>query len=200
MIMPKSNGKCYVNHEKKKFWIDIPKCASKTISFHLFNEQGYVDGNFLQDKKIQEYECSAVIRDPVERWYAGALEICYHYKIRWPDDEAMFNHRFDYFNFRNFEERENEHLNPQSSFFDELNLDNVHFILLDENFERNVKSYYDIKGDLHHANKTVESQIKKKISQDYIWEIYTDDSFQDKLREYYKKDYELIDYIMERNA
>jgi hypothetical protein len=73
-------GMCFVNHKLKKFYINIPKCATnwgKNI-FNLkleWEESNYLDTNLIE----QGYEAIVFLRDPIDRWISGMAEYVSRY-------------------------------------------------------------------------------------------------------------------------
>lgn len=194
MIDEKPIGKCYVNDSLSKFWIDVPKNASKTISQNLWN-QGWRDGDFTKEENIaNSYEPSVVLRDPIARWLSGSLEISFHMYHYYDYDIAKFIERFEFFDFRNFEKRNNIHLLKYADLIGNLDRSKIHYFFLDDlNFDSKVKAYFNITTDLKYINKTETNERKNEILP-YIAEIYNEPGFVDKLLEYYSDDYVLIDY------
>lgn len=191
-MIKKPVGKCYVNHELKKFWIEVPKNGSKTISHHIWS-QGWVDGDFMNDD-LEGYEPSIVLRDPLQRWLSGSLEISFQLYHYFNYDIKKFKERFYNFDFRNFEIRENIHLLKYTDLIGTLDKSNIkYFFLEDPEFETKIKEYYNIEDELYYVDRTDTNTRKEEIFS-YIKNIYDEPGFVDKLNEFYKEDYELIQY------
>lgn len=184
-------GNCFYEHSQKRLWIDIPKNASKSISQHLRFKLKWKHGNYVKDN-IFDYESIIVVRDPIQRWKGSTIEVCFHH---------LFHNKYSFENFETWLERKNWknfdrigdlHHKPISWFCDNR-LSNKKYIAMDKNFNQTVESIFGIK-DLVTLNTTADNKYKKQV-EPYIDEILSDESFLNKLKEYYKEDIELFETI-----
>jgi hypothetical protein len=179
-------GNCFYKHDEKKMWIEIPKNASKSISHHLLRMK-WKNGNYIEDKTY-DYEAIIVVRDVIDRWKGSTLEICYHHAFHNKFDLSKFEPWFFSRDWKNFVKRGDIHHQPLSYFC--KNLTNPHYIAMDSNFDENVKNSLGI-TNLKTINSTKENTEKLKLKP-YVDELLTDQSFLEKLYDYYKEDQELF--------
>jgi hypothetical protein len=191
-MIHKFQGNCYVHNNSKKLWIEIPKNASKTISYHLYKSPNWRNGNYIKEG-LYDYSHYAIIRDPIKRWERSTLEICMHYLHYTKYDYISFDRWFKAKDWKNFDKMGNIHYFKMD--FYTHGLDNVKWISLDDaNFEENVRSIFEIEEKLMKINSTEENEFKKSI-ENYINEILSDSEFIQKLKDYYADDYAILDSI-----
>ena len=187
-------GKCFVNHDSKKIWIEIPKNASKTVSHHLFRSRLWKNGNYIHDD-LFDYKSYAVIRDPIQRWKGSTIELASHHMLHNKNNYGLLPQWFENRNLKNFSFVNDIHHRKMEYFVDGLK--NVTWVAMDKNFEQSIKYNLDIKEDLVKLNCTKENEVKKRIVP-YVEKILSDEDFVAKLKQYYKEDIDLFESIKQK--
>lgn len=182
-------GNCYFNHSKKRVWIDIPKNASKTIGHHLRRSKDWKNGNYIEEG-IYSYNAYAVIRDPIKRWRGSTIEIAFHHLQYNNFNYDLLPEWFMHKDWKNFEKRHDLHHLTVDYFT--KGLENITWIPLNRNFEELVKTYLEIEEPLEWMNSTEENEHKKRI-EPYVDELLDDSAFISKLKDYYRRDFEIFE-------
>lgn len=185
-------GNCLYNHSQKKMWLDIPKNASKSISYHLLN-MGWKNGNYIDDE-IYDYQTFIIVRDVLDRWKGSTIEICYHHVQYNLFDFTDFGKWFKENNWKEFDKNIDLH-HQKLSFFNE-GLSNIKYIAMDRNFEYNVKNNMNIQDDIIQRNSTIENEHKLKIKP-YVDELLSDETFRNKIYDFYEDDQRIFNLTKE---
>lgn len=179
-------GKGLCSPEKTHFWLNIPKCASNTVSYYLIKNQ-WKKSHVTENKYEKIYVC---LRDPIERWKASTIELCYHHLIMHKNGFDDFEQWFKKRNFSNFDKNVDLHHVRQVDFLYFCDLPKCEFVYMDEHFDKKIKSIFDIQEVMVKKNTTKENDLKIK-AEPYVASLMTD-SFIKKLKDFYHLDYELI--------
>ena len=143
-------GKCLVGNVDQQYWINIPKNASNSISYHLLTQKKWKDGNWLIDTDIKNFQGVVVLKDPLDRWRGSTLELCYHFIER--NDWKIDNFDFWFYkkNFFEFDRSLDLHHVRQVDFLQALDCDKLKFVYIDTNFEQNIRflAKYFFRSDL----------------------------------------------------
>lgn len=182
-------GKGLVNPERTLFWLNIPKCASNTVSYHLLRKQW--KSATIHDAIYQKvYVC---LRDPVQRWKAATLELCYHHLLVHTQGLKDFDTWFYQRDFKNFDRNLDMHHVRQIDYLHYCDLSKCEFLYIDDSFSDKLAKTFDISEEITTKNITQKNDYKKQIKC-YVDEIMTKD-FVNHLTYFYKSDYELINKV-----
>lgn len=187
------NGNCLYNHPQRKMWVDVPKCASKSISKSLMNIQ-WLSGNYVEDN-IYDYNSVVVVRDVLDRWKGSTLEICYHHIQYNYYDLSNFESWFYDKDWKNFVVLNDIH-HYEISFFTK-GLQNIDYVAMDDKFEERLKQKLGITS-LSSVNRTKDNEYKVKVKQ-YVDDLLSDDAFVNKIYEYYKTDQDTFEKAKKQN-
>lgn len=187
-------GKCLASDLERKYWINIPKNASNSISFHLLRQKQWRDSNWLTDTKIIDYHGVVVLRDPISRWQGSTLELCYHYLERSHWSTENFNEWFKKRNFFEFDRNLDLHHVRQIDFLHSLELDTLKFVYMNCEFETSICKSLDISPPLKKINISSENAYKKLVKS-HVEELLENHELVEKIREFYQDDYDLIKMI-----
>lgn len=200
-------------------YVPITKVASTYLrralparSFDLYNWCWYqssdqppnqIDMNFL-----------VMLRDPVQRWISGATEFWSRCRPQqnWQDMDFLSS-LFDQIEF-------DVHTLPQSDFLTEINLDKTTWLLMGQEVaahhwfsdhsidlraveiqERNLGNarpqvYFDTNGERCNDNSAAEISIHSALIQRAIYDyINANSDCREKIKQYYRKDYDLISSV-----
>ena len=196
--------KLIISGDKSSFYISIPKNASKTCGRIILDTRA--ECNWEEKRVISDHELIqgsngfAVIRDPIERWVGSSLELIKHRLEHYTYEETM-NGWFSIDRFKNIENWFDIHYYPQINHFINCDIRNIDFIFLNKNFNNNLEKYLNNNlgisrnitvSELNSSKK--ENDIRFKI-RPMIEEILEDSKFKEKLLDFYKQDYELIEIL-----
>lgn len=182
-------GKGLANPEKTQFWLNIPKCASNTVSHHLLRKQ-WKKATIHDAKYETVYVC---LRDPVERWKAATLELCYHHLLVHKQGLQDFDSWFESRDFENFDRNLDMHHVRQVDYLYYCNLSKCKFLYIDNRFNENLAKTFGINEEIATKNSTKENDYKKQIKC-YVNGLMTVD-FVKHLTKFYEDDYELINKV-----
>lgn len=189
-------GRCLVDHDKKMFWINIPKNASNSVSYHLIRQMKWKDDHFINNPAIRKYRGLGVVREPLKRWHSCTLELCFHFFQYHRDDHDLikFKDWFAHKNFENFDKNLDIHHIPQSAHL-EADFANLTLIAMeDPYFETKVANFFNISGDLVKRNVTVTND-QKLVALQYVDRLMTDAMIQ-KLKNFYANDIKIHQQIL----
>ena len=195
------NDSDWIEENKKILFFGIQKNASTSIRKYLnlntrLNHKKLIDGEYESYKKI------VVIREPIERFASGYLEIIYRAK-KFRKHQARnkkfyktpeFDKKIEYF----IEECEKDffdgHIRPQNtSLFFQLDITNGHIINF-HNIENDLKKYNLIEEnfEINILNKSKNNKYKEKILQ--LLKERSD--LKNKLKVLYKKDFDIYNKML----
>ena len=180
------DGKTYV-------YLNIPKNASSFIKAAWDPSESR---NILKDQFPEDTEYVISIRDPFERWISGFAQdqignTDEHKVKQWEDV------------IENIDRDHNEHLRPQVSFFQDLELKHITYFLVNDNLEQNIKHWAKGRVDideqklyngfnLNQYNQSVNDPEKMKVINWLRLEISLDPSRKQTIQEFYQDDYKFI--------
>lgn len=175
----------------KQFWVNIPKNASNSMSAYL-QDKNWQDANYHINKEIRRTAMNHVIlRDPVERWRKCITEICYidrpgKYIKKWFQDR-----RKDFISVGVFYDL---HLVRQADHIIDLDWRRTKFYNCDSTLAANILNEFNNEGIFPEENVTDNIKIKKSIL-NWVDELLTD-SLKEKIQDFYRLDYELINKVI----
>ena len=205
-----SNWYCYVS---------IPKVASSYLKlalpghvFDIWNWQWYEKSGEVPSKQIVKY--IIVLRDPIERWITGAVE--YWHRI-YPNRNWMTQDLHDIFAQIEFD----KHTRPQSDFVHLVDLDRTIWLWMGldidisqwfinqgisltfvPDHEKNIgrkrsKVYFDRRGNQVQKNMSdvIEGPDIQMIYNQLKSSIESNTLYQQQIKNFYKKDYNLIQSV-----
>jgi hypothetical protein len=184
-------GTCMSHHDSHLMYINIPKNASSWTKPNL-KDWGWQFYNFYKDQV--EKTAIVVLRDPMERWVSGIAEYLtlYHPTIGAPFHETA-ELIFDRVCF-------DDHTERQIRFLDGIRTSDCIFLQCDENYrakfgqlltEHGMPNRYQNYEYQHTSEKCPIRSRHKRIFAEYI----KDTKYYDKVRDYYKEDYKLINSV-----
>jgi hypothetical protein len=183
-------GDCLINHSRKIYYVNIPKCASSWMKSYIeaLRSTGEVwDNSIFTEEPLKEYQAMIFLRDPVKRWLStcpGVNRMTEEYFINSLPGE------FD--NLKSW--MHDEHSAPQVDFIAGLDLTNAIFFYCDKNLSANVNRFLN-------TNLTVEPQNVQPNDEKHklgkaTWQSYFDkEIYLNKFKNAYKKDYDLINQV-----
>ena len=181
----------------RQCYINIPKNASSFLR-HYFKDTGWkhmhVGMNMDIDTNI------IVLRDPIERWITGIAQHITtnilgenfgstHYLEQ--TNELVEKLIFDQIVF-------DDHTEQQSWFLEPFDLTNSVFFYCNSDLSKNLDSYFGSIGtDFHLTNKPYVNVSQEQFDNANLVEhfkklVYNNEHYQDKLRSYFVRDYDLI--------
>ena len=196
-----SFGTCYVANEQSWMYIPIEKNVSKIVR-SMCQTQGFGEHNFHQ-LNLYNVPSLVILRDPLERWVSGLVEylLLVDINVRQPlnnlerlkispeivREQIVFD----------------AHTFPQSWFLQGL-ASRRDFILFDESkksqFVEIVSKYFSQKGlvtkpSIDYAYQPPVSDQKRELTKFYNDLLNNDQSFKEKIKNFYAQDYDLIDSV-----
>lgn len=188
-------GKCLVSDQECKFWVNIPKNASNSVSYHLLRQKRWYDDNWFNNPKILKYKGIVVLRDPLSRWKGSTLELCYHHieRNQWKTDN--FEEWFEKRNFFNFDKNLDLHHVRQVDFLRGLDLDQLTFVYVDDYFEKEICRVLDIASPLKQINIASQNKYKMLI-EPYVTQMLENTELLEKIKNFYEDDYSLLSKLM----
>jgi hypothetical protein len=194
-------GTCHTSPESPWVWINIPKNASsftQTLFAHqlLWSNYNYFDFDMSSKTPI------VVLRDPVERWISGIAEYInlYHENFDWTKvDNQMFDWIFDRVSF-------DDHTESQVYFLQGLDLQKTVWFKCDNNYENKLIMWMEAVGLVQHGFKvpdcvrefeylTSSDAHKQKTKDFFNRAVVSNPGYLRKLKEYFKRDYDLIGMV-----
>jgi len=188
-------GDCMVNHHRKLFLVNIPKCASSWVKEYLAllgdtPENTWVGGNFLIDD-LDDYQPLVILRDPVSRWIS-------HCPLGQNLYDLIREYETDTFFFTNLRSTiyKDEHTAPQTDFIRGVRLSKAIYFLADENlskkFERYIVSQRFSRVDLpDYVNRSPDDA--DTLQRKNIWrDLLSVAKYRQQFEEVYVRDYDLI--------
>jgi hypothetical protein len=163
-------GDCSINHHRKLFIVNIPKCASSWVKEYTSllgdtPDNTWVGGNFTTDN-LDDYQPIIVLRDPVSRWIS-------HSPIGNGLYDMIRDYETDSFFFINLHKSlyQDEHTAPQTDFIKGLNLNNAIYFLADKHLTQKFENYIigqmfpkvDIPDYVNRSPDDVDTLQKKNI-------------------------------------
>jgi len=164
------------------FYFSIPKVCSSSLSYMKAQQGPDTIEKWNPDRKEKPV---IIVRDPISRWLSGTLEFMSKFSIL--DMEAFLNQEVYDIGF-------DRHTAPQSWFLP-YNLDWGRL----EIFYYSPTVLTELQALGHFPGMTVEyrnitSGNDKKEIFPRLAELFADKDFQDRIRDFYRRDYELITF------
>jgi hypothetical protein len=197
-------GECHYNKEIKNIYINIPKNASCNIRNAIVNS-GLVGTNLLQSTIFPEYESVVVVlRDPVDRWISGIttylnLGIAGEFLV---DDllQSLKNNNKWFFEILFDRVSFDDHSERQSYFLQPFDLSNAYYFYIEnkDKLEYQLTQFYAGEG----VQIKFEAWARNECKHDPIDQFFTaflfdhkNKKYKDKLIDYFKDDYKIINSV-----
>jgi hypothetical protein len=187
-------GACMTTLDENLMYVQIPKNASSWTKPNL-TDLGWADFNYHYDNFYKKH-AMVVLRDPVDRWLSGVCEYfaLYHNDINIDElNKSFYDLIMDQIAL-------DDHTERQYLFIEGLNYKNITFFLCDTNYRIDFSNFLkqqDVDNKYsryEYQHTTAGSDIRskfKKIFQPLLFES----KYLDKIKNFYKKDYELINSV-----
>lgn len=187
-------GMCFISHNLKKFYINIPKNATNWGKAAMKNLK-WVQGNYHRDKLIKKgYEAIVILRDPMDRWFSGIAEYSSRYNIKLHTSQLndlalkLLTDRVAF----------DEHTEEQSMFLDSINSDTTTWFKfepeLNQNFADYVRRVLGIENNLQGIDpKYTSSGMKAKVRA-WLEECLTEENYKS-LNKFYEVDQDLYNNV-----
>ena len=169
-------GACYVNHDLKKFYVNIPKCASNWGK-HAFKYSFKWESSNYHDAELlnQGYTAIVFLRDPIDRWTSGMAE----YIDRYGYDVKSFTHQLEKqqlaLDIINKTVTFDEHTAEQIMFLERLDTDTTTWFCTEGDLNQNVADYLRKElgiennlSELKPAYTSIENKCKHKNKQWFL--------------------------------
>lgn len=157
---------CFVNHDLKKFYINIPKCATNWGKAAFGRRLKWKQANYHDAKLLKRgYTAIVFLRDPVDRWTSGMAE----YISRYGYNSSMFIQQLEkqplVGELINKTVAFDEHTVEQITFLEGLDTDTTTWFRVESDLNQNVADYVrrelGIKNELSGFNETYTSTGNK---------------------------------------
>jgi len=188
-------GQCYLEPNARLAYINIPKNASSWTKQQLPNWQ-FV--NYFK-QSTTDWKYIVALRDPIERWISGIVQYFFEYNID-PDfnNTAFCNLIFDRIAF-------DDHTERQILFIQDIPIEKTTFIKCDKNYSTNFidllrSNGIDIKNEIVQINTTTQNAKKIELKELILARLKLNTSYEENLRKYYERDYELFNWVQFFNA
>lgn len=178
----------------KHCYINIPKNASSFLR-ETFKDTGWKHMHLGMNMDIDA--TVVVLRDPIERWITGIAQHITsnilgenfgstHYLEN--DNELVQRLIFDQVVF-------DDHTEQQSWFLEPFDLDRAVFFYCDSNLSKNLDAYFDgvfQLGTKPYVNTSQDQFDNANLVEHFKKLVYNNKDYQDRLRSYFVRDYNLI--------
>jgi hypothetical protein len=192
-------GNCYcqTNVNNSCMYVPIPKNASQFTRSKL-NQLGFTKSNYHRNPQ-HTGPILVALREPLDRWITGAVEYLYQ---KYSDPlQSVINHEeqflYDQFGV-------DEHTVRQIQFLQGLDTDNITFICIDGNYEKNLIHFCEhtlgisrnsidftrLKWQWQWRNKSVDSSVKIALKKLVVEKI--NKNYQHLLLKYLQPDYQVF--------
>lgn len=182
-------GECMSKPNTDLMYINIPKNASTWIKSALasLNWEHY---NYHTDHLNKS--SIVVLKDPVERWLSGIAEYMYlyHKNINISNlTDAFFDIIFDRVSF-------DDHTEKQILFVENIDLNTCTFFQCNSNLKDSLGHFlnHDF-SDYPNKHVTNHDPIRSKFREIFLQALNNNSKYQQQLKSYYEKDYNLINSV-----
>jgi len=188
------------------FYVNIPKNAS-SFANNLLEKSDWTSAEI--GRKNVDFtpvnDVVVILRDPIERWISGISQYIKGYILNLDVTPSIFLQNYNNVVERILFDQPNmfdDHVWPQHCFFENV-LPNVKrtYFYVNENLELNLKTKLILKDvdsgslDYHKSSDDEELKILTEFFSNKVYPPTGDSKLYEKLKEIYKKDYELIDSV-----
>lgn len=179
-------GECWGNDTENICYVNIPKCATSYIKGIL---QGCGGVWYHSEHLLDKPEYLIVLRNPIERWCSGIAQYQFD------------TDNFDITNEEVFEEITfDDHTDLQTYFLQGVDLTRGTFIFMDEHFGKNIKEWVKSKSfrtdvDVTKPINVSKDDVRETIKNKYLDLLEREPKYVDRLLEYFKPDYDLINSV-----
>jgi hypothetical protein len=199
-------GMCFPDHKLKKFWVNIPKCATNWGKSWAKKNKLRISNYHSEQLLEKGYQPIVFLRDPVDRWYTGMAEWIHRYGIFNPNytpTEEVLSVLLERVAF-------DEHTEEQVVFLENIDTNNAVFFRVDDNLSNNFKHYceHELNQDpnLVLVQKSYSATGKKKVFKERLKECLTNSIYNNnlngkkevcelRLKNYYELDYQLYNSV-----
>lgn len=155
-------GACFANHDLKKFYINIPKCASNWGKFVFKHNLKWESTNYHDAKLLKQgYTAIVFLRNPIDRWASGMAE----YIDRYGYNVKSFTHQLEKqqlaLDIINKTAAFDEHTVEQITFLEDLDTDATTWFSIESDLNQNVADY--VRRELGIENDISELPIIENI-------------------------------------
>ena len=204
-------GSGFLSPDNKSFYINVPKNASSFVSDWLHKSEwtsATVGGWGTTWEQIDSI--IIVLRDPIDRWITGISQYIKSYlldsvigelpitALEFINDYNQISHKIIFDQPNMFD----DHVWPQHCFFENILPDAKRtYFYVNKNLESNLKANLNLKTidsnnlDYHKSSDDEELKILTEFFSSKVYPPFGDSKLYEKLKEIYKKDYELIDSV-----
>jgi len=193
-------GACYTITDSNFIYLPIPKNSS-TYTFRFLKEIGIL-GDEINYKKsdVKSLTKIVILRNPLERWISGC---CEYTKLHLDEFQPLSN---ELIKFMISQGSLDSHTLPQTFYLDDIEKNECIFLWLDDEYEKSLRKLVteQIKKPINFWNKTMNpvlynktTKFQVKIKTYYKIKKFLEENtnYKDRLLEYLKSDYELINSI-----
>ena len=166
----------------------IPKNASTWLKKNLV-------GNGWQrcSDKSTHQSTLVLLRDPIDRWFSGVVQ---YLARNFP--AVQYNTISSDFVKLIFDQIElDEHTQSQFVFLNNIDLDNTHFVWMDQNFNNNIQSWLAAAGsqliNVDAIYTTVEDHYRQQLRNKLVDLYQTSPQLQQRLQSYFEIEYQMIE-------
>lgn len=200
-------GTCYVNHNLKKFYINIPKNATNWGKLWAVKSH-FRESNYHQEQLLEQgYQPIVFLREPIDRWYAGMAEWINRYHVFHPDTFEFTDQLLSLILER---VAFDAHTEEQVMFLENIDTNNCVFFRVNDNLIKNFTHYVEHELGLNPkevpTNKKYEARdgfkqdFKTKLKEATSSSFYQNflkgqQSGEQRLKDYYKVDIDLYNSV-----
>lgn len=187
-------GACMTTLDNNLMYVQIPKNASSWTKPNL-RDLGWEDFNYHYDHLYKKHAL-VVLRDPVSRWLSGICEYfaLYHADINIDEfNKTFYELIMEQITF-------DDHTEQQHYFIEGLSHSNITFFFCDDDYRLRFGTFIQelgVENKYHryeYQHTTDGSPIRSKFKK--IFEtLLLEPKYLSKIKDYYKKDYELINTV-----
>jgi len=198
-------GMCFPDHQNKKFWVNIPKCATvwgkKWASANQLRPNNYHHEKYLE----QDYQPIIFLRDPLERWYTGIVEYIFRQGVL-AKNVSQLNE--DFLSLLIERIAFDEHTEEQIMFLENIDIHQAVWFCVDNNLIKNFQHYCNnvLKQDVElvpkvkmHKAGPHHQKLKNLVQHSVENSEYRIGGSKipvvDKIKDYYRLDYQLYNSV-----
>lgn len=188
-------GQCISSKASKLLYINIPKNASTWAKdYFVFGYNWDNFSNFAKYNLLKNFHKIVILRDPYERWLSGISTYIMrdvHYLQMTKEVMKLITTKIEF----------DEHTKPQTNFLNGIDTSDCTFFRVDHSLDKDIQNFMDykkqVKSDRFHMVKSLNRNELEHINFRTALINYTKDNkeFMDRLEEYYKDDYNLMNRV-----
>lgn len=187
-------GSCMSSTGTDLMYVNIPKNASSWTKPNLV-DLGWEEFNYHHDRFYSKH-AMVVLRDPVERWLSG---VCEYFALYMTDvDTNQFTPAF--YELLIDQTTLDDHTEKQFYFIDGLTHRNITWFWCDSGYRERFSQFLrdrgvDNKYNRYEYQHTTEGSEPRKNFKKIFEPLLRNSKYLNKIKDYYKEDYELIDSV-----